>query len=920
MRFKPILRVLAVFLLTTSFAYTSNVYAGFFVPYASHNRINTEDLAPGTVVFQGELTFDSVFHKLGKNWITRPDALGLNKYHNYMPSLNLDNKWEDTYGQTLLLNVGVKPIEWFFAEVGIEMIGDYADRYWIPVNQEHRMSINGDTFPRIDWNNAKIGINLDWISLTYYKNYLHLGWKYEGDMFDMLTAQDNPDDYLRYSGHHSPDYWQLKTVGIFGDLDVMYGEEVMQDYKQGIYVKYKNIFGSNINFYYSDHLIPYGKEDERMRNFQLNTDFNITKDANLQIGALYRPFRLDTAYQYVEKVESRAGIYGSKYVVKNDETKQTDALGGSIKLALQNKLWMNYINVGYEYRGLVAGNRHKVNASVEKQLGKTFNAYLGYYYQKPLLDAMPLLYSGGGAGPIAISGRDSQSPFWVWWRNPITGFDNRETSSFSLVLTHDPTPATWFYLYEPNNPQAYNLNPDEDAPFSFVVKANVTKYFGTLDRQTYWEYDGSTVWEDIYSNGTNAPDRYIGSLYFLGQFIKKKTQILYDFEVGEDLTTLSYAYPEVKGGSGRDPNTKPIISYFKTSLSVKTAPYLFKVAYYKDFWGPEDWHRNFGATFDEMYLAHISRDFGTWFNAGVEYAGARKTEQTVLDAIADDAAIMNETGYFDEIRVFVKVFFGATLKFASKASELPFEVEYDKTPPQVALKTSPDTITQDQGQRVTLEPWVTDHSGVDRWNLEIKNSDGNIVKTFSGTNEPPEELSWNGKSDDRVTLPEGIYYASLEAYDNYGNYAASNQREIRILNPPKIQNTDIKETERGLVISLGAKVLFDTGKYNLKSGATKTLKEVAALLNMYPDNDISIEGHTDWVGKVNFNQKLSEQRATSVKNFLIKQGVAADRMKVVGYGKLRPVADNNTAAGREQNRRVEIVVLNNNIVVEDQKD
>ncbi len=896
MRFYSQLAVLAFFILSCLACAVSNARADVFSPYTSYNRIKHENMETGTIEIKGELIFEGVFHRLGENWVTTPDKLGLNKYFNYMPSLKPDNKWEDTFGQTFLFNVGVKPVDWFFAELGLEFIGDYADRYWIPVNQEHRMELDND---RVDWNNARIGIIQDAWSLTYYKNYAHDGWVREGDMFDMLLKQDDPDNYLRYSGHHTPDYWQFKARGFFGDLDVIYGEEVMQDYKQGIYVKYKNIFNSNINFFYSDHIIPYGEDDERMRNFQLNTDFDI-KGNTLQLGLFYRPFRLDWNYQYTDDVGSGNGVDGSRYIVKTDTTEQIDALGGSVKFTLPTIPKIDLVTIGYEYRGLVAGNRQRADISIEKKLSKEWNAYGAYYYQRPLLEAMPLVYSGAGAGPIAIQGRGPESPFWVWWRNPVSGFDNRETSAFSFVFTYDPTPSTWFYQFDANTPIEYNLNPEEDAPFSFAVKTDITRYYGTLDRQSYWEYDGSTVWEYAYAGGTSAPDRYIGSLYFLSQIIKGKTKIIYDFEVGEDLATLSYAYDK------SEPFLTPMIGYFKTSLSVRNAPYFFKVGYNKNYWGPEDWHRNFGSTYDELYLAHASRDIGQNFNVGIEYAGARKTNPVIIEGI-ENKMTRNEMGYFDEVRVFFKVFFDMVLKFG-KEDKLPFTVEHDMTPPQVALKTRPDTIYPDNNQKAVLEPWVHDPSGIDTWKITLRDPAGEIVKTFDGEKEPPAELDWDGRRiRDNQVLPDGPYYATLEAYDNYGNYAVSEPQTIRVMHA--IANTDIQETERGLVISLGAKVLFDTAKYDLKPGAVKTLKEVSGLLKTYPDNYILIEGHTDWVGKVAYNQQLSENRANAVKKFLTKEGIEENRIKIVGHGKLKPIADNNTVKGREQNRRVEIIVL-----------
>lgn len=127
------------------------------------------------------------------------------------------------------------------------------------------------------------------------------------------------------------------------------------------------------------------------------------------------------------------------------------------------------------------------------------------------------------------------------------------------------------------------------------------------------------------------------------------------------------------------------------------------------------------------------------------------------------------------------------------------------------------------------------------------------------------------------------------------------------------QVTDLQaqETERGLVLTLGA-VLFETNKATLQSGSQRTVQKVAEFLNQYPERKILIEGFTDSQGSDSYNQKLSQDRAQAVRDELAKHGVSAQRIDIVGYGEEYPVASNDNAAGRQQNRRVEIVVSKEN--------
>src|SRR6202162_513130 len=114
-----------------------------------------------------------------------------------------------------------------------------------------------------------------------------------------------------------------------------------------------------------------------------------------------------------------------------------------------------------------------------------------------------------------------------------------------------------------------------------------------------------------------------------------------------------------------------------------------------------------------------------------------------------------------------------------------------------------------------------------------------------------------------------------------------------------------RDTTRGLIVNM-SDVLFDTGKYTLRPGAREKLAKVAGIILGHPGLRIQVEGHTDSVGGDEYNQRLSEQRAASVRDYLVAQGVPATSVTAKGFGKTTPVASNDTAAGRQQNRRVEL--------------
>lgn len=121
-----------------------------------------------------------------------------------------------------------------------------------------------------------------------------------------------------------------------------------------------------------------------------------------------------------------------------------------------------------------------------------------------------------------------------------------------------------------------------------------------------------------------------------------------------------------------------------------------------------------------------------------------------------------------------------------------------------------------------------------------------------------------------------------------------------------------RENARGLIVNL-ADVLFETGQYALRPAAREKLAKISGIVIGHPDLRLEVEGHTDSVGGAAFNQTLSERRADSVRQYLVEQGVKAGSISSRGFGMDRPAAENTTAAGRQQNRRVELVVSGDSI-------
>ena len=138
--------------------------------------------------------------------------------------------------------------------------------------------------------------------------------------------------------------------------------------------------------------------------------------------------------------------------------------------------------------------------------------------------------------------------------------------------------------------------------------------------------------------------------------------------------------------------------------------------------------------------------------------------------------------------------------------------------------------------------------------------------------------------------------------------AANSQQEAAEMQR-QIDALQAKVTDRGIVLTLGD-VLFESGRADLKAGAAGNLSKLVAFLTKYPERVVTIEGYTDSIGGDDYNQALSQRRADSVRSYLVRAGIDSGRLTAAGMGKNDPVAGNDSAIGRQQNRRVAVIINN----------
>lgn len=236
---------------------------------------------------------------------------------------------------------------------------------------------------------------------------------------------------------------------------------------------------------------------------------------------------------------------------------------------------------------------------------------------------------------------------------------------------------------------------------------------------------------------------------------------------------------------------------------------------------------------------------------------------------------------------------------------------------------SPPDRSKVRGAQAAIESAAT--SGiVDPNSLDYREATRHLEQAKKSLDEGEDQELIDHEAE-LARLYAGVAIARAEAdmanreTDAYMNRARSSTATTRVAVEVAIQNArdvEAEQTERGLVLTLGG-VLFDTNSAKLRQATRLSVARVAGFLIALPDREALIEGYADNTGAADYNRELSQRRAASIREALIEFGVGPRRLLAAGYGDRFPVASNETAAGRERNRRVEIVILKDGVRARD---
>ncbi len=854
-------------------------------------------LAVGAVRLDTALITELTIHRLLQGWNVAQSPTRINNIYTFTPRGTQHEARTARGSQNAYLNFGFHPISTISGDVGAELQGNYDQRFWFPLNDEHRQ-YNNDRRAKIV--RGELKYEDDSILLRGFEGTPNYSWIYQNDLFALLPTQMDVEYYRRSEGSETPRGGEARFKTPLGNLNVLGGTEPKYTYGSSLYAKYDTpTYGSWENtFVYRNEQIPFGSANERRWTASYNTSFSPVENLQSHLGVLYQPYRLGQTFTNVDSVPAGQGVLGSTFQPRQRRTIWRDAMGVTARSEVRpaNGI-VDEVGVGYTALGAVAGDKQQAEGNVSRTLFTSWNLSGAYIYRQPIYNAVPLLYQGTSSNPGALitSPRGPDDPFRVEW-------DNRKAHIGELTLVYDPTPATPFFKFTKNTLTDWNLNTEEDSPWTAALQYRMVQYLDNTDRMYYFDENNTLLFDPIFHAGALASDGVTHSGTAILHWKHHQWNLIASCSAGEALAGAAVAYTTSTA------YYKPTTIYMQSMLSADNGVVKVFGSYARDVWGPHDYHAQLGWAYHYIYQAGISARFLRDFESGFRYVGTRMTDQF----------IGTDIGAFNEYRFYLSYHFSLEgnvgRRFEPIGRPIPLLL------PEASLSLSDSRFTPDGSspvKSINLYPKANASSGILSWHIHAKNSQGSIVKEWKGNGVPPNTLLWDGSGTDSKALPCGPYRLSLTVIDLNGNESTTPTQAAEIVCPvipepvsPAPKDFSVTATAEGLRVTLNSLVLFDTGKYDLKLGAKSTLDKVVEFLKAYPTNNIRISGHTDNRGSDTLNQKLSEQRAQAVADYLFRNGqISRSRLTAVGYGKRRPAASNATEDGRQLNRRVEIDIL-----------
>ena len=617
---------------------------------------------PGSLRMTHSLVFDGVLHALRPGYRVTTDEL--NKLYSVEGSD--ERPWKAEFGQSLLSEVAARWERGVSARAVLETQGEYADRFWRPININHFDKREDN---EVRFREAEGRLDGERGFLHLFSGVDHGSWVDQGDFFGLYPASAGERDYLGSSGFFGvyPDRWRenqylnisknpIPRGGVLGttlfgaDVGAAYGDELAWGYRESFYGRVGHPVGpGTLTFVYKDEDVPFSvdeSEDERNRAYALSYLWPFEDGGKIQAGVRYNPFRVGDDYLVARDVAGGTGLQGSSHSISRKTSKKEDALAARLRAehyaALFNRLWFAALDLTREE--ILAGNRQEAALELATDLTSAVRGHVEVSYRRPIEGPIPFLFEGtpDNIGAVVANPRGPESPFWVNW-------SNREAAFVTATLWFDPTPDTPMFRYDPKRLDRWNFGPEENAPLTVGFQYRMRDYKTTTDRQYYFDENGSVVWEPAGHSGAWATDHPLHEVRVLTRGRWERTEWMFGVAGGQSPAVLGLAYDQTASES------KPLTEYIGFEARFDRFPWGVWGHYGSGVWGPEEnIHPNFGFTFDRLWGVGVSYSITRNTTWDVNYLAARQD---------DDLFTPPDLGSYDEIRTMLVHRFGFLFQF-----------------------------------------------------------------------------------------------------------------------------------------------------------------------------------------------------------------------------------------------------------------
>ncbi|MCB4756045.1 MAG: hypothetical protein LHV69_03280 [Elusimicrobia bacterium] len=627
----------------------------------SHAFVPT-DLTPGTFRMANEAGLEAVLHQLQPGWSVEDSGLG----KSFSPGGSEKRPWETNWGQYLKTDFSARFSPSVTGRAFFEAQGNYADRYWRPLNINHYEDRQDN---HVFLRQAEARLDRPHWFVHGFSGVGHGDWKGRGDFFGLYPESFPDNSYMGSSGYFGvyPSRWQQDTflnishrnvprgleagANLLGtDASLAYGKELAWGYGTSGYGRWRVPIGfTKLTFVYKDEGIPFQVYDDFSKRRQAGAlAWAVPFEAGhrLEIGVLYQPYLAGKNYTVDRKVSAGSGLLGSSHSLSQKTALKEDGLGGRVRMELRpvlfDKLWTTSVDL--THLGILAGNRQQADASLGATLSPEVSFDLQYTYRRPVEGPIPLLYEGTpqNMGAIAANPRGPESPF-------VVDGSNREAVFLTATVWIDPTPGSRMFLYDPHEIEGWNVNPEETSPLTAVLQGRMRDYRTATDRQNYYDENGDVVWEPAGHTGAWPTAKPLYECRVMG-FGK--------LDVGRWVLGLAGGQAPAASGLAysHDPSrSKPITEYYSLEGRLERWPVALWGHYGTGLWGPEmNIHPFWGYVFDRLWGIGVSYSITVNTTWDVSYLAARED---------DGMFVAPDLGSYEEIRTMLSHRFGFDFKF-----------------------------------------------------------------------------------------------------------------------------------------------------------------------------------------------------------------------------------------------------------------